>query len=628
MIIFSNVTKKFDVDIFRNAHFVIPDKGLTFICGKSGCGKSTLLNIMAGLDDNYDGKVIVDDEEFTSYQVRTSLRYRLISYMNQKDDFIQEMTVEENLKWFQMMSSNTSYDIGSFFDYFQLNDIKNHFPSQLSGGELSLVCILKTLILNRKYILLDEPNAKLDKTRKSLLKNFLSSIAKQYSIVVVSHDFDLIEIADQVLYFKNKEVFVDKKYSIDIDDCSSCHMTLKKEKLALFKLYMSHIRFYKLKYLFSICIFSFLICLSYCLFNIGKMLPDQMNSIINDKGHLTHVHATGLNITNDTINHIKQEPFIDHVDYSFPLLYPPLLKDDPIAIIDNKEYSFKKFPVQYLYNANDVLEENEVVISNSLAKKLHLITDSEIELYVYLRISEIDESVEYYTPEFKKVHYKAKVVQVVEEKNDVIYVSHKKVNSLIRNYLGFDNPIVQTNQVHLYLKANEHFSNVKNVMSQKYHLECTNLIDMANEMLEFNSSIFDILYVFGFICIVIGLIFIITSILSFHQNEIKQDKSLTLLGIQKIKILKLQVLQNLFPLGIATIVSTLMIYNTIPFLNKYFYQNKLFYTPISSLDTFIDFDFSLVNIIDFDFSSILLIVLALFICMSIYKIILFRYVSK
>lgn len=628
MIIFSDVTKKFDVDIFRNAHFVIPDKGLTFICGKSGCGKSTLLNIMAGLDDDYDGKVIVDDEELISYQTRTSVRYRLISYMNQKDDFIQEMTVEDNLKWFQMISSNTSYDIDSFFDYFQLNNIKNNYPSQLSGGEASLICILKTLILNRKYIFLDEPNAKLDKTRKKLLREFLLETSKQYSIVVVSHDFDFIEIADQILYFKNKEIFVQKKYSIDTDVCSSSHIALKNEKFILFKLYMNHICFYKLKYLFSIFIFSFLICLSYCLFNIGKTLPDQMNSIINDKGNLTHIQATGLNITNDMINLIKQEPFIDHVDYSFPLLYPSSLKDDPVAVIDNKEYSFKEIPVQYFYNANDVLEENDIVISSSLAKKLHLMTDSEIELYVYLRISEIDESVEYYTPDFQKVHYKAKVVQVSEEKNDVIYVSHKKVNSLIRDYLGFDNPIVQTNQIHLYLKANEHFSNVQNVMSQKYNLECTNLIDVANEMLEFNSSIFNILYVFGFICIVIGLIFIITSILSFHQNEIKQDKSLTLLGIQKKKILKLQILQNLFPLGIAMIVSTFIIYNMIPFLNKYFYQNKLFYTPISSLDTFIDFDFSLVSIINFQFFPILFIVLILFLCICVYKMILFRYVSK
>lgn len=537
MIELAHVTKLYDDVLFENVNIEIPECGLTFIYGKSGCGKSTILNMISGLDDNYQGKIIIDGQCYSSASDREIIRYDKISYMNQQDDLIQEMTIIENIRWFQSLSSY-SYDINSFFEKFDLNDITNHYPSEISGGEFSLICLLKIIILNRKYILLDEPTAKLDENRKTILKNFLIELSKNHSVIIVSHDMEFIETADCLFHFQHKRIISEQSSKMK-DNIVSIS---QNKSFTYKKIILTNLKFYKIKYIFSTCIFILIICYSYSFFKIGSTIDSQIKSIINENGELEHIQAVSSQITNEMIDKVKNESFIDRVDYSFRFLYPSINRDDLFIEKDGKESCFNEYPISYVYNVNDNLKENEIVISDLLANAFQLEKGDKINLYAYCNVSSVwDEKTELYTPHFKQLNYEALIKDVVKENNYQVCISSLKANEIIQEYIGYDNSIIVTNHVELYLKSGYHFSEVRNVMMQKYGLECNDLIGMAEEMLSFNSSTYDILRIYGFISCVAGVIFILTSLLAFNRFESKQRKFLELLGVRRKKYLKFNV---------------------------------------------------------------------------------------
>lgn len=624
MIELVHITKKYDDLVFEDVNINIPDKGLTFIYGKSGCGKSTFLNIIAGLDEVYDGNVIVDGEKYISFKERTSIRYSKIAYMNQKDDLVLEMTVKENIEWIKSLS-NSSYDVNCFFEKFQLKDIENHYPHELSGGELSLICLLKNILLNRKYILLDEPNAKLDSQRKIYLNELLLSLSENYSIIVVSHDMDFIDIADTIFHFEHKRVIARKVDELLINDNSF----FNSPSFPLVKLFLNNVKYYGLRYLFSIFIFTMIICYSYTFFNMGNTLFSQIQDIINEKSELYHIEATALSIDYNTIEKIKKEPFIEQIDYSFNILYSSLSNNDFFMKKENNSYCFKDYPVHYRYSMQDSLEKNEIIISRSLAQQLQLKKDDEVDLYLYYRISSLwDEEKELYIPTLKQYDYKAIIKEVVDDDAYIIQVSYLKIEDLIQNYIGKNNKVLITNRLQLYLKSDSHFLEIKDILKNKYNIECTDLIEMANSMLVFNESTYSILKIYGVICIMVSVIFILTSLMVFNKYENIQRKLLELIGIEKRKILNLQIIQNIFPVMIALIVSSVLLVIFVPILNQYFYKQKLFYTPFMSLSQFINYDFSKVSILMYDFKFILIICLGLELVILVYKFILFQYYSK
>lgn len=624
MIELINVSKTYDDLLFENINIKIPDRGLTFIYGKSGCGKSTLLNLIAGLDDNYHGKIFIDGECYSSNLDRANIRYSTVSYMNQKDDLIQEMTIMQNMNWFKSLSSS-SYDIHSFFKKFHLNNIENNYPSEISGGELSLICLLKNILLNRKYLLLDEPTAKLDEMRKKLLNSFLKDLSKNYSIIIVSHDLDFIETADILLHFEHKKVILEHNDNIKEEKSSlNKSMTFHYKKLC-----STNLKFYRRKYIFSIFIFVLVICYCYTFFKIGTTLSTQIEAIINENGELEHIQAVSSKISYEMIVKVKNEPFIEKLDYSFNFLYPSMNRNDLFIKHKGKEYYFSDYPISFGYNVNDNLKENEIIISSSLANSFQLKKGDQISLYVYCNVTSTwDEKNELYQPKFEQINYNASIKDIVDQNNYKIYISNLKANEIIQKYIGYNNSKLVTNQLDIYLKPNTHFSEVKDVMMKRYGLECTDLIKMSKDMLEFNSSTYDILRVYGYISGMAGIIYILTSLLSFNRYETKQRKSLELLGIKRSKILKLQWYQNLIPLIIAFVISCGMLYFCIPKLNQYFYQQKLFYSPFLPLSSFINYDFSQISILFFDFKFIVLICLILAVIIMLYKLFIFIHYSK
>ena len=194
MIKFNNVTKKYgENSVIENADFYIPLNKTTCILGDSGAGKTTLLNILAKT-------IEIDGGSIENLPISSS-------YVFQEHRLILNKTVMQNLTLFT--GEKDVSKIQKFLDKVNLLDKQNAYVSTLSGGEKQRVNIVRALIKNDGFILLDEPFNALDLSLKIKIANTLISHFKSQNTtaVIVTHDVNMAErLADEILIVKDKKV--------------------------------------------------------------------------------------------------------------------------------------------------------------------------------------------------------------------------------------------------------------------------------------------------------------------------------------------------------------------------------------------------------------------------------------
>lgn len=173
------------------------------IVGPSGSGKSTLLTIMGGLQTPSEGQIILDGEDM--YQVsekqRSHLRFNKLGFVLQGSNLVPFLTIEAQFQLKLGMSDLSKHDLYcKLMSQLEIEDLKNKYPDEISGGERQRVAIALSLILEPKIILADEPTASLD-TEKSfsvvkLLKDITTSM--DTIVVMVTHDTRMLNDCDRV----------------------------------------------------------------------------------------------------------------------------------------------------------------------------------------------------------------------------------------------------------------------------------------------------------------------------------------------------------------------------------------------------------------------------------------------
>ena len=158
------------VKALKNVSFSVPKGEYVAIVGESGSGKSTLLNIIGALDAPTSGRVMIDGKEIFSMNDRklTVFRRRNIGFIFQAFNLVPELTVEQNII-FPMLLDYQKPDreyLEELLTVLNLQERRNHLPSQLSGGQQQRAAIGRALITRPSLILADEPTGNLD-TRNS-----------------------------------------------------------------------------------------------------------------------------------------------------------------------------------------------------------------------------------------------------------------------------------------------------------------------------------------------------------------------------------------------------------------------------------------------------------------------------
>ena len=199
----------------RRGEFVV-------LLGRSGSGKSTLLNVISGIDLPTSGEVILDGTNLTrlSEQQRTLFRRAHIGFVFQTFNLIPTLTVEENVRLPLELNGRpgeAAERAQMLLGEVGLADRGASFPDRLSGGEQQRIAIARALAHDPLLVLADEPTGNLDYQTAEQVLDLLDRLVRRMgkTMLVVTHDRDLIALADRVLTLKGGKLEERRLTSVD-----------------------------------------------------------------------------------------------------------------------------------------------------------------------------------------------------------------------------------------------------------------------------------------------------------------------------------------------------------------------------------------------------------------------------
>ncbi len=200
MLIFDKVTKKYNENIIAldDVSFSIDKGEFSFLVGPSGAGKTTLMRLLIREELPTSGNIIFDKIEVPKLPIKLLPKYRQrLGMVFQDLRLLESKTLEENIQFALEILGKTEKEIKETTEYLlelvKLQDRKNLFPVQLSGGEQQRGAIARALANNPDLLVADEPTGNLDPETSFQVLDILNSINRGgTTVLVISHDRELI----------------------------------------------------------------------------------------------------------------------------------------------------------------------------------------------------------------------------------------------------------------------------------------------------------------------------------------------------------------------------------------------------------------------------------------------------
>lgn len=208
MIEIKNLSKKYgEEEVLKKINFKINDNEFLSILGASGCGKTTLIRLLIGLEKATTGEIIKDGIDITN--INPSLREMGIVFQDYA--LFPNMNVLKNIEYAMKHKKIENYHekAKEIIKKVGLEKHINKKPSELSGGQQQRVAIARTLVLNPKVILLDEPMSALDAENRLNLRKELKELQKKFNItmIYITHDQEeAFSLSDRVLILKDGNI--------------------------------------------------------------------------------------------------------------------------------------------------------------------------------------------------------------------------------------------------------------------------------------------------------------------------------------------------------------------------------------------------------------------------------------
>ena len=216
LIKFKNVKKSYTVgeknfNALDDINFSIPKGEFVVILGPSGAGKSTLLNLLGGMDNVTSGEIIVDGNAISDYNDNELTKYRAenVGFIFQFYNILPTLTVLENVEIVNDIVKKPK-SAKKILKEVGLEKHATKFPNQLSGGEQQRVSIARAIAKDPSIILADEPTGALDSKTGvevlKLLKKQCDANNGENTVIIVTHNSLIAEIADRIIRLKNGKV--------------------------------------------------------------------------------------------------------------------------------------------------------------------------------------------------------------------------------------------------------------------------------------------------------------------------------------------------------------------------------------------------------------------------------------
>lgn len=235
----AHVTKRYgsgptEVTAVRDVSFTISPGEVVLIMGPSGSGKTTLLSMLGALLKPTEGAIQLNGTTISALAENRlpDIRLKQFGFIFQDFNLLSALTALENVAIVAELAGAKSgaarRKAASLLTELGLGERLNFLPEKLSGGEKQRVAISRALINDPDLILADEPTANLDSKIGHEIMRLLRSIAKEQgrSVVIVSHDQRIKDIADRVLWLEDGEFKEAVTMAID----PVCGMSIEREK--------------------------------------------------------------------------------------------------------------------------------------------------------------------------------------------------------------------------------------------------------------------------------------------------------------------------------------------------------------------------------------------------------------
>lgn len=201
-----------DKDLFTDQEIKIDSGKITLITGESGSGKSTLLFELARLTDYANKEYIYENEKMSDLD-EESFR-RKIAFVFQDCRLFNDLSVIQNIEFFSQLGQVEfkKDKMMNLLDELDLNIDLNGEVKVLSGGQKQRLLILCCMMKDLKIIFLDEPTAYLDDVNRRRMRKIIYDLCYKYhkTVVIASHDLDMLEIADKHYHIENQQILLKK----------------------------------------------------------------------------------------------------------------------------------------------------------------------------------------------------------------------------------------------------------------------------------------------------------------------------------------------------------------------------------------------------------------------------------
>ena len=212
-----NIDKKIysnNVCAISNLDFVVEQSEFVAIVGPSGAGKTSLLNIIAGIDTQFAGKVLINGER----KIIDKNNQTAIGFMFQDARLLPWMTVQQNIEL--VLGTKNDDDQSRMLELLQkvgLKDVAAQYPGQLSGGMRRRVSMVRAFVIQPQLLLMDEPFQSLDEPTARGLRSMLFEMWRDArpTILFVTHSLrEALVVADRILFLSDKPARIILDYKV------------------------------------------------------------------------------------------------------------------------------------------------------------------------------------------------------------------------------------------------------------------------------------------------------------------------------------------------------------------------------------------------------------------------------
>jgi len=203
------------VHVLENIQHRIENGRFVSIIGPSGCGKTTLLRIIAGLEKASAGKVLLDGKELVQGTEEVGLVFQEYALFPWRTTL---QNIEMGLEIRGMDKPKRRLTAMEYIKTFDLNGFEHRYPRELSGGMKQRVAIARTLIMNPRVVLMDEPFGSLDSQTRNAMQEFLLRIwlKRGDTIIFVTHNVEeAVFLSDEIVILSKRPARLIQ--SIDMD---------------------------------------------------------------------------------------------------------------------------------------------------------------------------------------------------------------------------------------------------------------------------------------------------------------------------------------------------------------------------------------------------------------------------